>query len=113
MGVVGGVVSAIVMLTLVELGEMLPAASRAATVYAVVAGLARLGSPEPATAAVRPMGVVGGVVSAIVMLTLVELGEMLPAASRAATLSLHVVLPNKPVSAKLVVTGVATCTPLR
>src|SRR5258708_1483612 len=42
----------------------------------------------PATAAAGPVGVVGGVVSAaiaVVTLTPVESGEMLPAASRAAT----------------------------
>src|SRR5947208_16933119 len=47
-----------------------------------------LAPDEPATAAERPVGVAGGVVSAtipVVMLTLIELGEMLPAASRAAT----------------------------
>jgi len=45
----------------------------------------RLTPVEPAAAAMRPAGVVGGVVSASVMLTLVESAEMLPAASRAAT----------------------------
>ena len=46
----------------------------------------KLAPVGPAAAAVSPVGVVGGVVSGIVMLTLVESGETLPAASRAATL---------------------------
>ena len=49
----------------------------------------------------------------VVALMLVEFDETLPAASRAATVYVKVVLPVRPASAKLVVDGLPTCVPLR